>query len=128
MKRNYLRKLLLSPESRLLMTSDAYTEAMMICFPPSLSGSQIQPQSFWDEIPSYKDETKKAIKAILQMNSLKVRSLITVLKVQYFLNRIIGSQLNNLNRIFLLPNLIRTFPFISSISIQEEEKPGILTA
>lgn len=64
MKRNYLRKLLLSPDSKLLMTSDAYTEVMMICFPPSLSGSQIQPQSFWDDIPSYRDETKKVIKAL----------------------------------------------------------------
>ncbi len=46
------------------MTADAYAEVMMLCFPPSLSASQIQPQSFWDDIPSYKDETKKAIKAI----------------------------------------------------------------
>lgn len=66
MKRNYLRKLLLSPDSKLLMTADAYTEAMMICFPPSLVGSQIQPQSFWDKVPTYRDKIQEAVKSVIE--------------------------------------------------------------
>lgn len=71
MYRNYLRRLLLSPHSSLLITDDAYNEAMLECFPPSLSASQIQPQSYWDEIPSYKDDTKKVL-ATLQEEIRKV--------------------------------------------------------
>ncbi|MCC8187143.1 MAG: S49 family peptidase [Bacteroides sp.] len=65
MIRNHIRALLLSPENKLLMTSEAYNEVMMECFPPSFSSSQIQPISFWKDIPGYKEKTDKAF-AILK--------------------------------------------------------------
>ncbi|MCC8153665.1 MAG: S49 family peptidase, partial [Tannerellaceae bacterium] len=36
------------------------------CFPPSLSGSQIQPLSFWDDFPSYKEQSEKALQALIR--------------------------------------------------------------
>lgn len=62
MYRNYLRKLILSPHNLLLITDDAYNELMMECFPPSFSG--IQPKSYWDEIPSYKEKTREEFLAL----------------------------------------------------------------
>lgn len=47
------------------MTSEAYTEAMMICFPPQVSGTT-QPQSYWNEIPTYQEETHKAFKSLAE--------------------------------------------------------------
>lgn len=70
MIKNYLRSILLSDRSNLLMTSECYTEAFIDCFPMT-NQDVIKPLSWWNDIPTYKQETTKALEKIRTLSQDK---------------------------------------------------------
>jgi ClpP class serine protease len=63
MVRDSVRKLLLSKDRGLFMTSEAYREALFNVFPPT-EKQYIFPLSFWDDTPSYSEITEQQAKIL----------------------------------------------------------------